>query len=341
MKLHRFNSFDINEGYHDMMYDNRDMVEFGKFIINKPELRAMHRETLNTVDGVTFDMLKTTYDKMMKEHPEMQKDFDKYLTKNKKEAKFTKDMHLIIVTPDLKAYMVNNKGMITQRSKNPDFSGGWKLQAIVDTKYGKTVLDFNDITVESINKLKDEGFLFKNKSPKYTVRDLDHGTTRVWGNTIASLYFEDQKENVDEAETGGYAAPKFAIQPAAGDTGYSMVAKAYGATKGPKKKKKNQRTQEVKEDNKSFNDLNMLEEVKVAIKEPVILLAIRSESAEDFKKKMLQLKNNSETYSKDLIDALHRMDLPLNTENDLSLLYDKIQKISNKEGTSDKIVKYD
>jgi len=55
--------------------------------------------------------------------------------------------------------------------------------------------------------------------------------------------FEDFK--VEEKETGAYKAPKFAIRPAAGDTGYAMVAKEFGATPGPKKKK-GSKTQEVK-----------------------------------------------------------------------------------------------
>lgn len=52
--------------------------------------------------------------------------------------------------------------------------------------------------------------------------------------------------SITEKETGAYKAPKFAVKPAAGDTGYAMVAKEFGATPGPKKKKKDSRTQEAK-----------------------------------------------------------------------------------------------
>jgi hypothetical protein len=55
------------------------------------------------------------------------------------------------------------------------------------------------------------------------------------------------EEYITEQETGAYSAPKFAKRPAAGDTGYAMMSKAFGSTPGPKKKKKNSRTQEVKE----------------------------------------------------------------------------------------------
>jgi len=56
--------------------------------------------------------------------------------------------------------------------------------------------------------------------------------------------FEEFK--IDEAETGAYPAPKFARKPAAGDSGYNYVAKQFGATPAPKKKKKNSRTEESK-----------------------------------------------------------------------------------------------
>ncbi len=46
-----------------------------------------------------------------------------------------------------------------------------------------------------------------------------------------------KKFGLDEAETGAYPAPKFARKPAAGDKGYNYVAKKFGATPAPKKKK--------------------------------------------------------------------------------------------------------
>ena len=54
-------------------------------------------------------------------------------------------------------------------------------------------------------------------------------------------------KELDEKETGAYAAPKFARRPAAGDKGYAYVAKQFGASPGPKKKTKGSRTEEVKE----------------------------------------------------------------------------------------------
>mgnify|MGYP006340158981 FL=1 len=65
------------------------------------------------------------------------------------------------------------------------------------------------------------------------------------------------------------------------------------------------------------------------IDEPVILLAINSESAEDFKKKLEDYKaENPDTYINDVTDAQHRLGLPLNHENDPKLIYDKTQEIS-------------
>ena len=69
-------------------------------------------------------------------------------------------------------------------------------------------------------------------------------------------------KSIDEAstsaETGEYPAPKFVVRPAAGDAGYDMVAKEFGAPMSPKKKKKKSNTQEVKEMSniKSFEGLN-------------------------------------------------------------------------------------
>ncbi len=54
------------------------------------------------------------------------------------------------------------------------------------------------------------------------------------------------EEFVNEKETGEYPAPKFARKPAAGDKGYNYVAKQFGATPAPKKKKKGSRTEEAK-----------------------------------------------------------------------------------------------
>jgi hypothetical protein len=58
-----------------------------------------------------------------------------------------------------------------------------------------------------------------------------------------------------EQYTGSYKPPKFVFRPAADDTGYAMVAKYYGATPGPKGKKKGQKTQEVAVEEKSVEDV--------------------------------------------------------------------------------------
>lgn len=49
---------------------------------------------------------------------------------------------------------------------------------------------------------------------------------------------------VIEKETGSYPAPKFARKPAPDDKGYNYVAKQFGASPAPKKKKKDSRTED-------------------------------------------------------------------------------------------------
>lgn len=67
-------------------------------------------------------------------------------------------------------------------------------------------------------------------------------TIYTWMNNLKTY-----EEYIIEQETGAYASPKFATRPAAGDTGYAMMSKAFGSTPGPKKKKKKSGTEEVKE----------------------------------------------------------------------------------------------
>ena len=77
---------------------------------------------------------------------------------------------------------------------------------------------------------------------------------------------------------------------------------------------------------------NFINEGTRQITEPVILLAIHSKSAEDFKNKLKEYKvKNPKTYTEDVLDAQFRLDLPLNVENDPALIYNKTEEISVKE----------
>ena len=90
----------------------------------------------------------------------------------------------------IRRYIVNDDGMITQF--NPDipyeqhkFSGGWKVAGIHE------VLPFGNIgrriavkeAAEKIHK-----FTFENGKGKYLLEDVDHGTTRIWGDRIIKIF---------------------------------------------------------------------------------------------------------------------------------------------------------
>ena len=78
---------------------------------------------------------------------------------------------------------------------------------------------------------------------------------------------------------------------------------------------------------KLFEQFEMSEGTRT-IDEPVILLAIRCKSADEFKKELDAYKEeHPDSYTKDVIDAQHRLGLPLNAENDPALIYDKAKSI--------------
>jgi hypothetical protein len=85
-------------------------------------------------------------------------------------------------------YLVDEQANII-RTDIPGFqaSGQWKLLGIEHVKKGLFVRAENLADWLKIER----PLLYKNGDPQYTVRDLDHGTTRTWGNTkyhgIASI----------------------------------------------------------------------------------------------------------------------------------------------------------
>lgn len=189
LKLFEEFSQPMNETYHDMQYDGHDMVLFGKFVSGNSALRAIHNEVKNTVDGVTMDMMMHTYKRAKEEAPEELAKFAEFEKKNKVVGKIPKNMHLILVDDNGDAYRVNQEGMMTQK-KNKDFSGGWRFVGLADIKYGRTVLKFEDIDEKKLKEFMDAGILYKNRKPKFTVIDNDHGTTRVWGKGLNHMYIE-------------------------------------------------------------------------------------------------------------------------------------------------------
>lgn len=94
-----------------------------------------------------------------------------------------------IYTPYGDCYLVNDKGEITKNGN--DFSGCWKIQGLSHVKMN-WYIPFGNVTQELVKNLP---LLYKNGNPQFTVRDLDHGTTREWGNTkyhgIKSISFQN------------------------------------------------------------------------------------------------------------------------------------------------------
>lgn len=88
-----------------------------------------------------------------------------------------------IITPYNDVYAVNYLGQITKKSNigtNYGFSDGWKIKGIEHVKKS-WFIPFNKMTKDFIKELP---LRYKNGHPQFTVRDLDHGTTRTWGNTV-------------------------------------------------------------------------------------------------------------------------------------------------------------
>jgi hypothetical protein len=88
------------------------------------------------------------------------------------------EIFLRIITPYMEVYEVSKDGSI--RKKGNEFSEQWKLQGIEHVKKS-WFIPFSKLTKELIKELP---LLYKNGNPQFTVRDLDYGTTRVWGNTV-------------------------------------------------------------------------------------------------------------------------------------------------------------
>lgn len=92
-----------------------------------------------------------------------------------------KSLH--ITTPYGRHYVVDSERNFI-KSENGTFSpdGTWKMLGV------ERIGPFNTLRFIPFNVfwgMVEEGrveWKFKNGKPRYTVRDLDHGTMRVWGN---------------------------------------------------------------------------------------------------------------------------------------------------------------
>jgi hypothetical protein len=99
-------------------------------------------------------------------------------------------MELLIITIKTgEQYAVNSKGQITQfdgannKLKHP-FSGQWLFTGITEGNKPFNSFQFHSMTKEVIENISNQGLTYKNGNPKFVVRDIDHGTRRIWGNRI-------------------------------------------------------------------------------------------------------------------------------------------------------------
>jgi hypothetical protein len=97
-------------------------------------------------------------------------------------------------------YRVNEAGEISRRCMDWKFSGGWKAQGLVQyNNFGRQVSyipfrDWDDARLSSID------WTYKNGKPRYTLRDLDHGTTREWGEMVYRVRLVARDEVAERAE---------------------------------------------------------------------------------------------------------------------------------------------
>ena len=97
---------------------------------------------------------------------------------------------LNISTPYGNHYKVTEKGEIVRTDMSFEPSGQWLMQGLSHVKRNYFI-PFNLLTPEFLEGLT---ILWKTANPQWTVRDLDHGSTREWGNTkwhgIKNIWFD-------------------------------------------------------------------------------------------------------------------------------------------------------
>ena len=88
---------------------------------------------------------------------------------------------MIINTPYGDQYVVNlETGEMYRPNQSP--SGEWKFVGFYSTRSASTIIPLRDIR-EDPGLLDRVPWLYKNGSPRFTIRDTDHGTTRIHSNT--------------------------------------------------------------------------------------------------------------------------------------------------------------
>ena len=86
---------------------------------------------------------------------------------------------LILSTPYGNTYKIHDNGNIERLDMKFAPSGHWKFLGICHTKRNEFI-SFEKLKTMNLREFK---WLYKNGHPQWTVKDLDHGSTRLWGNT--------------------------------------------------------------------------------------------------------------------------------------------------------------
>lgn len=91
------------------------------------------------------------------------------------------EMYLHISTPYGNRYTIDSQGRFSRDDLHSPFSDTWILKGIAHVRNTTFRIPLDELfkpgCIESLN------LLYKNGHPQYTVIDIDHGTTRLWGNT--------------------------------------------------------------------------------------------------------------------------------------------------------------
>ena len=91
-------------------------------------------------------------------------------------------MKLYLRTPYGDQYHIHSNGDIQRLDRYPanepyQTSGQWKMLGIQHVKRNEF------ISLATLFKARPSEIRYKNGKPQWTVRDLDHRTQRIWGNT--------------------------------------------------------------------------------------------------------------------------------------------------------------
>jgi hypothetical protein len=95
-------------------------------------------------------------------------------------------MTAYVIQTARETYRVSDAGLISRFCLDWKYSGEWKALALVRrNNFG--VLETIPFA-EWPQRLSELQWSFKNSKPRYTLRDMDHGTVREWGEMVLRVY---------------------------------------------------------------------------------------------------------------------------------------------------------